>query len=127
MEDHHNGVTSTKELEAMVSDQGVLFREYRGDGFMVVGDETIFIVKDHENNDFTFSELSARHIQELNATEGYPTHRIERREDAEKVENEETQKPCTEATMWTTKHTLTFYMDAPVYKVASAFIHFRVD
>lgn len=127
MQEYHNGVDSTEELEAMVSDQGVMFREYRGDGFMVVGDDTIFVVKDHENNDFEFSEIAARHIQELNTQEGYPTQRLEVKRDEEDVEVESNRKPCTEATMWTTNHTLIFYVDASVYKVASAFINFRVD
>lgn len=126
MEDHHNGVSSTQELEAMISDHGVLFREYRGDGFLVVGEDNIFVVKDHENNDFEFSELSARHLQELKTTEGYPTHRLERKVDEDEVEKN-TQKPCTEATLWTNNHTLTFYVDAPVYKVAAAFVNFKVE
>jgi len=135
MEDHHNGIGTTEELEAMISDHGVLFREFRGDGYMVVGEENIFIVKDHEGNNgssengddtgFEFSELSASHIHELHAERGYPSHRIERMEDAEVDEG--SRKPCTEIKLWVTSHSIQFYVDAPVHKVAAAFVNFRDD
>lgn len=134
MEQHHNGVNSTEELETILSDHGVLFREYRGDGFMVVGDENIFIVKDHEEtgngnhpNDETgveFSEVNADHIHELHAEESYPTHRLETREGAEKVETG-TQAPSTEIKLYVSNHTLQFYVEAEVHKVAAAFVTFR--
>lgn len=136
MEDHHNGVNSTEELETLISDHGVLFREYRGDGFMVVGEENIFVVKDHEEtgngnhpNDevgVKFSELNADHINELHAEEGYPTHRIEINENAEKVDNGN-QSPSTEIKLYVSNHTLQFYAQAKVHKVAAAFVNFRQD
>lgn len=136
MEDHHNGVNSTEELETLISDNGVLFREYRGDGFMVVGDENIFIVKDHEENGkgknpteevgIEFSEVNAEHIHELHAEENRPEHRLEMNEDAERVDNGN-QKPSTEIKLFVSNHTLQFYVQAEVHKVAAAFVNFRND
>lgn len=129
MEDHHNGVTTTEQLEEMVADKGVLFREFRGDGFMVMGEDTIFIVKDHDNNDFEFSELSEPHIQEVKTEEGRPTHRLERKVSAEdrEVKSEEARKPSTEITIWTHSQATTFYVDSQVHKVSAAFVNFRTD
>lgn len=125
MEEHYNGVSSTEELEAHLQEHGVLFQEFRGKGFLVVNDKTVFVVKDHENRDFQFSELSAEHIHEVTTEESYPTHRIERREDAEKTS--ETNKPCTEVKIWMSSHTIQFYVDAPPHQVSTAFVNFRLD
>lgn len=124
MKDHYEGVSSTTELESHLSEHGVLFREFRGDGFLVVGDENVFVVKDHENGDFHFSELDEEHIHEVGIEESYPTHRIERTEDETKKEPE---KPCTEVKLWTTSHTVKFYIDADVHGVSAAFVSFKSD
>jgi len=132
MEEHHNGVNSTEELETLIGDYGVLFREYRGDGFMVVGENNIFIVKDHEDNGSNnttnedgveFSEINAEHIHELHAEEVYPKHRLEIQADAEKVDNGN-QAPCTEIKLWVASHSIQFYADSPVHKVAASFVNF---
>lgn len=135
MEDHHNGIGTTEELETMVSDKGVLFREFRGDGYLVVGEENVFVVKDHESNKesaqngddsgFKFSELNIGQIKEIQTEKGYPDHRIEHRTAAE-VDNS-TRKPCTEVTIWIANHTVVFYVDSPVHKVAAAFVNFRTN
>lgn len=131
MENHHNGVSTTEELEMAVCDKGILFREFRGDGYLVIGDENVFVVKDHEsekqsvndNKGFRFSEINIEHIKEIQIEHGYPTQRFENYEDAEVDTN--TRKPCTEVTIWVANHTVVFYVDSPVHKVAAAFVNFR--
>jgi len=130
MEDHHNGVNSTEELETLLSDYGVLFREYRGDGFMVVGEENIFIVKDHEteNKDdgVEFSEVQTDHINELHAEKSLPNCRFSNKDNAEKIDNGN-QKPATEISLYISNHTILFYTNAPIHKVSAAFVNFRTD
>lgn len=133
MEEYHNGVNTTQELETTLDDNNIFFREYRGDGFLSIGTDNLFIVKDHEkrketvqtgdDTGFTFSELNIRHIKELEVEKDYPTARLERTEDAE-VETQN-KKPCTKVTIWIANHTVTFYIASNPHKVASAFVHFR--
>lgn len=131
MEEHHNGISTTEELETIINDKGILFREFRGDGYLVIGDEDVFVVNDHEsekqsvddNAGFRFSEINIEHIKEIQIEKGYPTERFENSNRAE-VETS-TRKPCTEVTIWVANHSVVFYVDSAVHKVAAAFVNFR--
>jgi len=129
MENHHNGVNSTEELETLLSDYGVLFQEYRGNGFIVVGEENIFIVRDHKQKDddgISFSEVNTNHIDELHAEQNRPSNRLDNKETATRVENGQNTKP-TEIALYISNHTITFYTEAPIHKVAASFVTFRTD
>lgn len=133
METHYNGVNTIEELETLVSDLGVLFREYRGDGYLVVGEDDVFIVKNNEYDEsvygtdscgFVFSEVNSGHITEIRTETRYP--RLKDETVGISV-SEESRRPCTLLTIWTTNHPVEFYVDAPVQKVSAAFVRFRTQ
>lgn len=118
---------NTPQLEEMLSDQGVLFREYRGDGFMVVGDKTVFIVKDHEENEFEFIEVPEGQIAEVHLYKDRPSGKERNMSEDEVEVNEENHTDCTKVTIWASSHATRFFVEAKPQSVAATFIAHRIS
>lgn len=120
IQSYQQNIRSTEELEGHLAEEGVLLREYSGKGFMVIGDDTIFMIKKNSDIDFKFLELCQRHIQEISAAMNRPEHRITNGDPENPV-------PCTEVTIRTQNNATKFYVRSIPQDVAIALSNFRME
>lgn len=129
METHSNGRENATQLESRLSNHGVLYHAQTGHGFIVIGDEQIFIVEEESPDridGFSFEKIPIEHIESFKVELGSEDNRYE--QGAEKASSDGGQsKPTTHIRLHLKSHAIDFYADADPREVASSFVTFTLE
>lgn len=124
MNDHSHGRENATQLEERLANYGVLYHSIDGHGFIVIGDDTIFIVEEESPTSvdgFNFKEIPYENVEQFQVELGDPPERYQQ-EGVEKVTDNENSKPITHIRLWLPSDAVDTYVDADPREVASSFV-----
>lgn len=128
MKDHSNGRENATQLEQRLADYGVLFHIVNDNGFIVIGDDRIFIVNEAnptKTEGFSFQKIPFDAVERFHVELGKPDDRYDQ-SDAEKVSDGDPAKP-THIRLWLPTDAVDCYVDADPREVASSFVTFTLE
>lgn len=125
MDEHGRGVETAVHLEERLRDRGVLYRLFEGNGFVVVGDRRVFVVREPTPNSpegFVFKEVDRDDVELFRIEAGRPEQ--SRYVDGEREAHPE---PLTHVKLWLPSDAIDCVVDADPREVASAFVTLVLD
>lgn len=129
MDEHSNGRENATQLEQRLSDYGVLHQSAQNHGFIVIGDDRVFIVKEEsptKPEGFSFEKIPFDNIESFRVEQGTPDAQV-LSDDAEKVSDGGNDRTTTHIRLHLASHAVDFYADADPREVASAFVTFTLE
>ncbi len=125
MDEHANGIETALHLEGRLRDEGVLYPLFEGNGFLVVGDRRVFVVREPNPNSadgFTFKQVDRDDVELFRIEQGRPAQ--SRYVDGERAEWSGT---LTHVKLWLPSDAVDCVVDADPRAVASAFVTLSLD
>lgn len=125
MDEYANGVETAIHLEQRLRDEGVVYPLFEGNGFVVVGDGRVFVVREPNPNSpdgFVFKEVDRDDVELFRIEQGRPSQ--SRYVDGERAEWSGT---LTHVKLWLPSDAVDCVVDADPRAVASAFVTFVLD
>ncbi len=125
MDDHANGVETAVHLEQRLRDLGVVYPLFEGNGFVVVSDHRVFVVREPNPNSadgFVFKEVARDDVELFRIEQGRPSQ-------SRYVEGERTDwsGSLTHVKLWLPSDAVDCVVDADPREVASAFVTLVTD
>jgi len=125
VDEHGNGVETAIHLEQRLRDEGVVYPLFEGNGFVVVGDRRVFVVREptpDSPDGFVFKEVARGDVDLFRIEEGRPAQ--SRYVDGDRAEYDGT---LTHLKLWLPSDAVDCVVDADPRAVASAFVTLVLD
>jgi hypothetical protein len=125
VDEHASGVETAVHLEQRLRDQGVVFPLFEGNGFLVVGDQRVFVVREPTPNsveEFVFKTVDREDVELFRVEQGRPSQ--SRYVDGERVDWSGT---LTHVRLWLPSDAVDCVIDADPRTVAGAVVTHVLD